>query len=214
MKHYYDSNRKPAILSFLSLLFSVSLIIIAVTSEAQGYIYTFDGTFTGFQSFNQYVTFQDVGVVLGETPVSYSFEVDFNRDTSTLSSSYGTWNYFYSDLLGQSVVAGKLNGISPEENQSYDVIFPTQANLGELVGGSFVRINARSSDTEQWKIENWAVGQEFAFSDGTVPSIGGYAVYLYGNATLTSITVVPEPLPQVLLSLGLLSIPLWIKRRK
>jgi len=171
-------------------VFFISLFMLSVTSEAASSIYTFEGTFTGFENSNPDVTFEELGIALGDKHV-YSFEVAFDRDASTVSDSSSISDFFYSDLLGQSVVAQKLNGISPEEHHSFDAYFlSTGATVGELVGGSFVRI------LSDLRVESWAAGQKFTFSDGAVPSIGGNAVYLNGDATLLSIKSAPKPSTQ------------------
>ena len=180
------------------------LIITAVLNASPLY-YTFEGVITNYRSYNDSVSFSDFDVVLGETEVTYVFEVDFDRDVHSYTNTAGTWHYCYSDLLEGGIVNGEL----PESNTSFNW-YGIKRNMGEITGGSRVDVLTTDTITPFWKVQDWYIGQEFSLNDGGYLSIGGGgAVYFDGTVELTSI--VPEPTTLLLLSIGGLVLR---KRRK
>jgi len=168
-------------------------------------LYTFEGTITGCfgSGYDPSVLASNLGVTLGVTPVTYVIDVDFDRNASSYTNSSGVWNYFYTDLLGQSFVSSILHGITPESNSGADVYYTSGEGVGDVEAGTSVSITADSFGTANWRVQDWSVGQQLRFQDGTLPEGGGFAAYVYGPATLTSITIIPEPSSFALLAVSL-----------
>lgn len=170
------------------------IMVIPASSFAELLNYTFEGTINGFHSYHSELDINDFDISVGETQVKYVFEVDFDSNQSTYSNAAGTWNYFYSELLSGSVIEGIVLNSSYE---GFNWDRTEGANVGQVTGSQLdVRIKARSSDTDNWRVQDWVVGQRFESIDsGTFPgSSYGSAVYAYGDVTLTSISPIPEPM--------------------
>lgn len=182
----------------LSLLITVLLLFgLTASLNASPIYYTFEGVITGYRSYNNAVPFSQFDVVLGETEVAYTFEVDFNRNAYSYTNTAGTWYYYYSDLLDGGIV----NGENSESNESYNWYTTRSLNLGKINGGSTVRVATNSDITPFWEVQDWHIGQEFELIDGGYFSIGdGGAVYFDGTVELTSI--IPEPATLLLLGMG------------
>jgi len=79
-------------------------------------------------------------------------------------------------------------------------------DVGQLGGGHGVRITAYSSQTLDWRVQDWEVGDQLNFTDLAVPPGGGGAVYYFGNVNLVSIQPVPEPASGTLIGLGAVAV--------
>jgi len=174
---------------------AVLLITACLAANATPLHYSFSGIITGFDSYNPNYTIEDLNVVLGVTPVSYLFEVDFDRSVSTFTNSAATWNFFFADLIGDSYAVSQLGwgGYPPENLIGFDAEFSSGNNIGELEGASSMRLFTSSIFTSDWKVGDWQIGQEFRFTDGTVVAGEPGAIYVLGSVTLDSIIVIPEP---------------------
>ena len=194
------------------LLVTVMLLSTTGVSATPMY-YTFEGLITGFQSYNSAVSLDDYDVLLGQTMVSYVFEVDFERNAHETSNSAGTWQRFYSDLLSDAIV----DGLGSEINESFDFYNNNHFNLGSLQGGSTVRIQASELFHDSWRVEDWFVGQQLKLIDGGLPTPApGGAVYFFGDVELTSISstlTVPEPGTLALLVVALAGCTRWFRLR-
>ena len=170
----------------IHLLLIITLFSSIITKiDASPQYYLFEGIITDFDSRNDDVSLSDYDVVLGETEVSYVFEVYFDRNTGSYTNTAGTWYFFYSDLLE----GGIINGVGPEDNESYNVYFNTWINQGRLQGGSRVSVWTSDADTSSWKVQDWSVGQELKLIDGGyIPTESGGAVYFFGDLVLNAIS--------------------------
>ncbi|MEZ5541488.1 MAG: hypothetical protein R3F42_05530 [Pseudomonadota bacterium] len=165
--------------------------------------YTFEGLVTGFQSYHQDYTLTDFDIVVGETPLTYVFVVDFAANQSSFSNGAGTWNYFYTDLVSGSIING---GLSIGNYSGFNWYSTTVPNIGEITSNiTDVRILASAATSPDWRVQDWQVGQAFSSIDGACypGGIGGCAVYAFGDVTLTSIVPVPVPGALVLLLSGI-----------
>ncbi len=194
-------------------LFS-AVVSFMVTMNLQGAssIYTFQGVIERSASFNNLYPVSSLHAILGATHVLYEFEVDFGCDVGSSSNSKATWNYFYSRLLGDGYMQQEIGSRSPEEFQGFNAFFSAIDDLGQISGGSTVRISKNGAD---WMVQDWAVGQSFRFQDGVAaPRSGspGSAVYYYGTVELVSIVAVPEASATMLFGLALC--PLILRRRR
>lgn len=183
--------------SLIKAFVFVMITLVVTNTNASPLYYTFEGTITGFSSYNNSISLTDYDVTLGQTTVSYIYEVDFNLNTSSYTNSAATWDYFYSDLL----YGGIVNGENSESNKSFNAYFNSMSNQGRLVGGSRVEIFTTESLTSLWKIEDWFVGQQLRLLDSGFISAGtGGAIYFSGNVELIAIsTTNPIPEPSTLL---------------
>ena len=197
--------------NFPKVIFIILGLSISPLSLATPLYYTFEGTINSVSSYNDSVSLSTFGTQLGDT-TSYTFEVDFDRDTSSYTNSAGTWDYFYSDLLSGGIV----NGEAAETNRSYNVVFNNYNSQGSLHGGSRVDIYTTDNQTSSWKVQDWYEGQTFNLLDGGYFSSGtGGAFYLLGQAKLVNISStysVPEPGTLVLLATALFGV--FLQRAK
>ena len=178
------------LLSILAMMLGMH----AGSASAVPMIYTFEGIVNNHSRYSDEFTPEEFGVVLGETKVTYTFLVDFDESVRTHTTSTGTWEYFYNDLLSGQI----LNGEGSERNRGYNITTtsPTWPNSGSLSGGNRVKVHTNKYDhPDNWRVQDWYVGQAFRFLDSGYFS-GRGAFYLFGNVELTSITppaAVPEP---------------------
>jgi len=178
----------------------------AGTSNAAPKLYTFEGFVSGFQSYHQNYDIDDFGIIIGGTTLRYVFEVDFNNGVSTYTNSAGTWNYFYSDLIEGSVING---GLLYGDYYGFNWYRLSGPNMGEITSNhANVRIDSYENDTQNWRVQDWQIGQAFSSTDlASYPGgINGSAVYAYGDVTLTSITAIPIPGAVWLLGSGLIGL--------
>ncbi len=173
----------------LSIL-AMMLGMYAGSASAIPMLYTFEGTVNN-NSYSNEFTPEEFGVVLGETKVTYTFLVDFDRAVRTYTNRAGTWEYFYSDLLSGGIV----NGERTESNIAFNVERPSWYDVSTISGGSTVNIHTSTFYSDIWRVQDWYVGQTLQFTDSGYFS-GRGAFFLNGTVELTSIsntTSVPEP---------------------
>jgi hypothetical protein len=173
-----------------ALLIMVAFIITQQLTTAEPLKYTFTGTITGFESDDPSITTYDFDVIVDETKVTYSFEVDFERDVRSILNPIGLWSYFYSDLLSEEII----NDGSPEDNSSYTTSFRPSygyADRGQLEGGSKVSVIAYSDQHIFWKIQDWYIGQNLDLIDEGAFS-GGDVRFL---ADVTLVSIVEKSIP-------------------
>lgn len=175
--------------------------------------YTFNGIIEGFSSATGLVSPEDFGVVLNKK-VSYTFEVDFERDVSTNTNSAGTWEYFYTELVLGDVL---IQGERPHKNYGYNAFLNSGPRRPSAINGSGgVRIKTLNPH-----VQNWSIGMQLSLQDSGyffTDDIG--AVYVFGSVELTSISStfshgVPEPSILLLFSstLGLLGLARFRKKQ-
>lgn len=191
------------------ILITALLLTAARATVAAPMRYTFTGLVTDFQSYHQDYDITDFDIVLGETTVNYVFVVDFDSAISSFTNSAGTWNYFYSDLIEGSIInGGNIYG----DYYGYNWYQLAGPNMGQITSNlADVRINTSEAFTQNWRVEDWQIGQSFRSIDlACYPGGGtaGCAVYAYGNVTLTSITAVPLPGALILFLSGILGLKL------
>jgi hypothetical protein len=127
------------------------------------------------------------------TKKTYVFEIDFNKNTSTLENSAGAWKFFYSSLLGEGLMASEIGSISTEVKRSFNVTYNSGAHVGEVCGGkNGVRITSSALLTSDWRVEDWKAGDRFRLVDLAAPPSGRGPVYYYGEARLISIRPVSQ----------------------
>jgi|GEM_PF-3632087 len=166
----------------------VIIIVSAAFCIAKPQYYTFKGEITHFKSYNPSVILSDFDVVLGETKVTYVFEVDFSRKQSTTSNSAGSWDYFYSDLITESIIKGHVYS---EVHKSYNFINNSASNSGSLCGGARVSVSSSEKDELSWRVQDWYVGKRLKLIDGGRYKTGNNkATYFYGDLELTAISSV------------------------
>jgi len=192
-----------------SLILSASLSV----SASQVY-YTFDGTISYFSSENYAAS--DFGIIVGETPVRYIFEIDFNRE-GFISEGGFTNNYpdtddrvyskidnFYVNLLSGSILNLTYHGVTFNHGMNQDYYFNQESqgalDTGMISGGSGVMIY-RLGDPN-WKVDEW-INQpnDILFIEQAKDSWDSAPdPYLKGTVSLTSISNVnPVPLPPAML---------------
>jgi len=195
----------------------LAVLLIATTSSsiASRYQYDFSGIISSFTSYNPNYSAEDLDVVLGVTPVSYVFDVDFSRNVYSFTNSAATWNYFFADLVGDGYAFSQLGGLPYEDQSGFNAEFVSWQNIGELDGGSSVRVFTSSFNTSNWKVADWQINQSFQFSDGTTVLGESGAIYVFGNVTLNSITVIPEPSSySAIASVGVLVLAILRRKQK
>lgn len=196
-----------------SIFIAATLMTISNSSIASPVLYTFEGTVSGFQSYHQDYDISDFDVVIGETNLKYVFEVDVEAGQSSYTNTAGTWSYFYSDLIEGSVINdGNIYG----DYSGFNWYRLDGPNVGQVSSNlANVRITSFESDTQNWRVQDWKIGQSFSSTDLAcyADGGGGCAVYAYGNVMLTSISTVPVPASAWLFSSGLLAL-FGVTRRK
>lgn len=199
-----DAASRTAIMNAPMKIVLVMLVamLLGPGIQAASSVYEFRGTILSSSSNNPIYPVGSLDATLGSTPVTYLFEVDFNRNVSTFQNSAGTWNYFYADFFGRGVMATEMGTIPAENDIGFDVNYVSSSDTGQLGGGG-VRVFYSSLMAQAWRVEGWKVGDRFRFTDGTIPPGGGVAVYYLGEVTLTSITPIPEPSGSVLATVGI-----------
>ncbi len=197
------------------LFIAIGLMISSGVTFAAPMLYTFEGIVSGFRSYHQSIDIDDFDVAIDETELEYVFEIDFDADNSSYSNSAGTWNYFYSDLLEGSIInGGNIYG----DNHGFNWDRLSGSNIGQISSNlTDVRITSSESDTENWRVQDWEVGQMFRSTDlACFPGgAGGCAVYAFGSVQLSNIETVSvdEPNTIVLLALGLFMLGVQRMRR-
>jgi len=189
-------------------LISMLLLSLARPASAIPLQYTFEGVVTGFESFHSGYSLSDFDIQIGRTPLRYIFVVDFDADQSTTTNTAGTWNRFYSDLLQGSIVNG---GREYGDYHAYNWFRSGLPNRGQITSNlANVRVSTDASQTIDWRVQDWQVGQSFRSTDlACYPGgRGGCAVYAYGDVALTSIAQVPLPGTAVLVVLALVGLRL------
>lgn len=180
------------------LIFTLFALLGAPGLHAESYYYEFSGIIQSSDSYDTHHPVDGLKAVPGVTQKTYVFEIDFNKNTSTFENSAGAWKYFYSDLLGEGLMASEIGSVAPEVHKSFNVTYNSGAHVGEICGGkNGVRILSSALLTSDWKVEDWKTGDRFSLVDlAGSPSGGG--VYYYGEARLISIRPVSgtgNPLP-------------------
>ncbi len=178
------------------------LVLAPTLSHASLMYYTFEGIVTGFQSYHSGLGIDDFDVVVGETAVKYVFEVDFEANTEISGSSGGTYYYFHTETLSGSII----NGMDREPfYRGFNLEKPSNS-MAQITGSRLdVRIQTNENITENWRVQDWVVGQNFSSIDLGCFAGGasGCAVYAFGDVTLTAINGIPEPSALMLFALGL-----------
>jgi len=203
-------------MKILPIIIATILLVFSKFTLAAPVLYTFEGTVNGFQSYHQDYDISDFDITVGETSLRYVFEVDFDAEQSSFTNSAGTWNYFYSDILEGSVIN---YGTADGERQGFNWYSLTVPNMGQISGnltGGDVRISTSVSNTTNWHVQDWEVGQTFSSTDLACYSggVNGCAVYAFGDVTLTSITTVPVPAAAWLFGSGLIGLVGFARRTK
>jgi len=184
---------------------SIFLLSISAIAQAVPMIYTFEGVATGFQSYHQDYNITDFDLTIGETPLEYVFEVDFDASNHSFTNSEGTWNYFYSDLINGSIING---GNVYGDYYGFNWDRQNGPNIGQISSNlANVRITAFENETLDWMVHDWAIGQAFTSTDlACYPSNSACAVYAFGEVVLTKIesASIDEPKPLMIIGLGLL----------
>ena len=188
----------------------LSLLLLALglipQADAAPQYFEFRGTITNSASYNLNVPTSSLKAVLGSTPVTYWFVVDFAQSWIT-SNTAGTWTNFYTDLLGQGLMESEIGATGDEVHSGFNWDANYIADVGQVTGGRSVRITTRASSTLDWKVQDWAVGDRFELVDGALPPIDFGGVYYYGQVTLVSISsVVPEPSALALFLTGVIAL--------
>lgn len=169
------------------------LTLIPLSSQAALMQYTFEGIITGFKSYHSGLSINDFDVVVGETEVTYVFELDFDANNRTSSNSAGTWSYFYTETISGSIINGMKS--SNVNYQGFNWVRPSNS-MGQITGSQLdVRVQTSEFITDNWRVQDWEIGQSFRSIDSGCFSGGnsGCAVYAYGDVMLTSITTIPVP---------------------
>lgn len=187
------------------LTFRQSFVLVFLASPAltlaSPLYYSFEGTLTGFQSYNDQLSLDDFSIQLGQTQVSYRFMVDFQRDTNTVITFSWYRDYFYAELLEGGIVNGEL----PPTNQGYNETYlQIEMKQGCLAGGSNVYVSTSDQATSAWKVQDWVIGQHFNLIDGGYFADGDGSVMFEGDVVLTAIT--PEPCTLSFLAFGGLAV--------
>lgn len=156
--------------------------------------YTFSGVISNFSSNNKNILRSDLDLRFGGRSVTYIFDIDFTRRAYWISTSTGTWNYFYAEQIGEGLMQSTLGGYSPKGSSlPYNVYYSNGQRTGRLFDGSGVVISLSSMYSDDWAVDDWEVGDVFPFTDSTYVAEGAGWVYALGNVTLGSITAIPEP---------------------
>lgn len=185
--------------ALINLLVFSSLI---ATVHAIPLYYTFEGIITDFTTYDDTLLPSNSNIQLGQTRVSYLFELDFNRDAQTVTMRDLQIETFYARLLQGGLLVPDIVAIAQGWNMLYLTGQPGEAWLS---GFPAVHIGTSALNTSSWKAQDWFVGQHFNLSDGGYFSSGeGGDVYFDGDVVLTSIT--PEPSATLILCIGVLGI--------
>jgi hypothetical protein len=195
-----------------------SLLLFAKISNAVPLYYTFTGTVDYIEPGGTAVI-QQYGLGLGST-VSHTILVDLQGPgTLTQNQGFGdtitTWldsdarDFFYTDYIAGDQIQLELLPGYKEFNYGYDN-FTT--NAATLLAGTGIVIN-KADNTGLFT--SWTIGDTVTISNRF--SYNGAVVGLYGQGTLTSISVqnpfaVPEPASLSLLCLGILGMTIVRKR--
>lgn len=156
--------------------------------HAESYFYEFSGIIRSSKSHNDQYPVDVLKAVPDVTKKTYVFEIAFNKETSTFENSAGAWKFFFSDLLGEGLMASEIGSVSPEVKRSFNVTYHSGAHVGEICGGrNGVRIASSALLTSDWRVEDWKAGDRFSLVDLAVSPTGRGAVYYHGEAILISI---------------------------
>lgn len=186
------------------------LTLVPLLSQSAIMQYTFEGVVTGFESYHSGLSINDFDVTVGETEVIYVFEVDFDANNSTSTNSAGTWSYFYTETISGSII----NGMQSNANyQGFNWVRPSDS-MGQITGTQLdVRVQTSEFITDNWRVQDWEIGQSFRSIDSGCFAGGdsGCAVYAYGDVMLTSITAVPVPGAIILFISGICGLGIFRK---
>lgn len=169
-----------------------------LTASAATAFYTFSGTITDFNDLRGLgVSSADYGIIVGETMREYVFAIDLERSRHVVTNSAATWDYFWCELLSPEIVTSPGRDIEYSGFVSYwDSYYSPDRSA--LNGGSSVRVTSYETDTPNWRIWDWEVGQvvrlvDSAFIDNPAGIGVGGVINFQGDFTLVSIQPVPEP---------------------